>query len=76
MPEINPLADMPGTNPFRTSELVQPRRETTDPENPALDGKRKNALVRDHHWIDPVLFASLGNGASGAVSAIGVAPPG
>ena len=76
MPEINPLADMPRTNPIRICELVQPRRKTTDSENSALDGKRDNALVRDQHGVDPVLFVRLGNGASGTVSAIGVAPPG
>jgi hypothetical protein len=76
MPKINPLTDMPRTNPIRTGELIPPRRKTPDPENPALDGNRDNALVRNHQRVDPVLFAGLGKGTSGTSRAIGVAPPG
>lgn len=76
MPEINPLADMATDQSDPHLRVGSTSSRDADPENPALDGKRENALVRNDHRVDRVFFARLGKGASGTVSAIGVAPPG
>jgi hypothetical protein len=80
MREVDPLADMPGTNPIPRFEPVECGRKTTDPENAPDDGKNDLVFAEVCHPV-PVAPESMGEAVSparrtGSTSAIGVAPPG
>jgi hypothetical protein len=80
MREVDPLADVPRTNPIPRFEPVECGRKTADPENAPDDGKNDLVFARVCHPV-PVAPERMGKavspaGRTGSTSAIGVAPPG
>ena len=53
MVEVDPLADVPRTNPIRVGELFQSGRKPTNTENPTRDGKRGFVFVKLRHSALP-----------------------